>query len=252
MNELAFPYMDLIHHRRNDLANRLLSEYLEQTGDYIGLGVFRFYLVYRAMVRAKVDWFRQQQTSGSLVDSTNAIFQTPYLDLARELSKRPDCVLYITHGLSGSGKSTAARKFVETKGAIRLRSDIERDRVIKKYPDVEKYSAEMRSKVYDAMSETAENVLAAGFSVVVDATFLNRIEREKFGQLAKRAGSRFGIIECSASVIELERRIRERRADASEATVAVLHEQILKQEDLTQEELGYICNQDDFRQCNTK
>jgi aminoglycoside phosphotransferase family enzyme/predicted kinase len=252
INELAFAYMDLIHHGRSDLANRLLSDYLEQTADYNGLGVFRFYLVYRSMVRAKVDWIRQQQMSGSLGDSPDAIFQTPFLQLALKLSERPDCFLYITHGLSGSGKSTAAMICVETKGAIRLRSDVERDRVIKKHSDVEKYSANMRSKVYDAMLETADNILAAGFSVVVDATFLSRIEREKFGQLAKRVRARFGIIECSAPVIELERRIRQRHADASEATVAVLHEQIRNQEDLTQEELGYICTPNEVGLLNTK
>jgi predicted kinase len=204
------------------------------------------------MVRAKVDWIRQQQTSGSLGDSPDAIFQTPFLQLALKLSERPDCFLYITHGLSGSGKSTAAMKCVETRGAVRLRSDVERDRVTPKHPEVEKYSAEMRSKVYDSLLETAENALTAGFSVVVDATFLIRIEREKFGKLAKRAGACFGIIECSAPIIELERRICERHADASEATVAVLHDQIRDQEALTQEELGYTYPQDDFGPGNTK
>lgn len=239
MNELAFPFMDLIHHGRIDLANRLLSNYLERTGDYEGLGVFRFYLVYRSMVRAKVDWIRQQQTLRAGSDA--AVFKTPFLDLALELSQRPNRFLYITHGLSGSGKSTAAMKYVETRGAIRIRSDVERERVIEKHLGVEKYSPEMRSKVYDAMLETAGQVLTSGFSVVVDATFLSQTERNKFRDLATRADVPFGIVDCSAAIAELERRVRERQGDASEATVAVLHDQILTQETLTSEEREFIC-----------
>jgi aminoglycoside phosphotransferase family enzyme len=239
MNELAFPVMDLIHHGRTELANRLLSNYLERTGDYDGLGVFRLYLVYRSMVRAKIDWIRHQQTQR---DSASDVFNSPFLDLAFTLSQRPKRFLYITHGLSGSGKSTAAMNCVETTGAIRIRSDVERKRVVAENSTANKYSPEMRNKVYDAMLETAADVLASGFSAVIDATFLSQTERNKFRDLATRTDVPFGIIDCSAPIAELERRIRERQGDASEATVAVLHDQILAHETLTPEERELICN----------
>jgi aminoglycoside phosphotransferase family enzyme len=54
MSETAFVTMDLIAHDRNDLAHELLSRYLECSGDYAGFDVLPFYLVYRALVRAKV------------------------------------------------------------------------------------------------------------------------------------------------------------------------------------------------------
>jgi aminoglycoside phosphotransferase family enzyme len=38
-----------------------LNAYLERTGDYDGLGVLPFYVMYRAMVRAKVARFRMRQ-----------------------------------------------------------------------------------------------------------------------------------------------------------------------------------------------
>jgi aminoglycoside phosphotransferase family enzyme len=47
--------------RRPDLAHRFLNAYLEITGDYDGLSVLRFYLVYRAMVRAKISRLRAHQ-----------------------------------------------------------------------------------------------------------------------------------------------------------------------------------------------
>jgi aminoglycoside phosphotransferase family enzyme len=51
MSEIAFTVMDLLHYRRADLAWRFLNAWLEATGDYAGIRVLRFYLVYRAMVR---------------------------------------------------------------------------------------------------------------------------------------------------------------------------------------------------------
>ncbi len=62
MSEIAFLVMDLDVHGRPDLAWRFLNDYLEMTGDYAGLPVLPLYLVYRAIVRAKVDALRLHQT----------------------------------------------------------------------------------------------------------------------------------------------------------------------------------------------
>ncbi len=61
MSEVAFTAMDLRSRRRADLAHRFLNSYLEITGDYDGVAVLRFYLVYRAMVRAKIAVLRAGQ-----------------------------------------------------------------------------------------------------------------------------------------------------------------------------------------------
>ena len=61
MNEVAFPVMDLVHHGLPRLAHRFIDAYLDETGDFAGLRVLRFYLVYRAMVRAKVSGIRAHQ-----------------------------------------------------------------------------------------------------------------------------------------------------------------------------------------------
>jgi len=58
MSEVAFLAMDLEDRGRRDLAWRFLGRYLEATGDYAGLAVLPFYLVYRALVRAKVHLLR--------------------------------------------------------------------------------------------------------------------------------------------------------------------------------------------------
>ncbi len=52
MSEIAFLVMDLEKHGYPALASVFLNRYLELTGDYEGLRVFRLYKVYRALVRA--------------------------------------------------------------------------------------------------------------------------------------------------------------------------------------------------------
>jgi len=53
-SETSFLAMDLLAHERADLAYAFLTRYLEAGGDYAGLAVQRYYLVYRALIRAKV------------------------------------------------------------------------------------------------------------------------------------------------------------------------------------------------------
>jgi len=53
MGEVAFLAMDLEYRGRADLADRFVNRYMEATGDYAGAAVLRFFVVYRAMVRAR-------------------------------------------------------------------------------------------------------------------------------------------------------------------------------------------------------
>ena len=72
MDEVAFLAMDLLHGQRPDLAFRFLNAYLEATGDYGGVSVLRFYLAYRAAVRAKISAIRAFQAAplSSSLDET--------------------------------------------------------------------------------------------------------------------------------------------------------------------------------------
>ena len=129
MNDVAFVVADLQERKRPDLAARFLTAYLEATGDYEGLGVLRFYLVYRAMVRAKVARFRMRQLeSPDEREQVHAEYRA-FVDLARRHSQRPQAAIIITHGLAGSGKTTCAQWLLERTGAVRIRTDVERKRL---------------------------------------------------------------------------------------------------------------------------
>lgn len=238
MNDVAFLLMDLLDHRSPRLAFRFLNAYLELTGDYPGLRVLRFYLVYRALVRAKVSCLRAHQT-GVPPREHGAVEQEyrRHLRLAERLAQGARAALLIMHGLSGSGKSTAAQELLETLGAVRLRSDVERKRLFGlapqersgSAPDAGLYTPAAGERTYARLADLAREVLAAGYPLIVDAAFLQRGPRERFAAIARNAGAHFLIAACNAAPATLRARVaaRERAAqDASEAGLAVLERQI--------------------------
>jgi uncharacterized protein len=250
MNEVAFLVMDLADHRLPGLAIRCLNAYCESSGDYAGLAVLRFYMVYRAMVRAKIACIRMQQP-GVATDAKAAIEAEyrGYFHLAERLAHRRTTALMLTHGLSGSGKTTVAGALAERFGAIRIRSDVERKRLFGLDASARTSSA-VGSGIYDSaatrrtyakMAELARSVIAAGWPVIVDATFLRDAERTAFRALARELAVPVVIVSCTAPDVELRARILAReqtRADASEAGLEVLARQHDSCEPASRDELG--------------
>ena len=234
MDEVAFLVMDLLHGQRPDLAYRFLNAYLETTGDYAGVAVLRFYLAYRAGVRAKVSAIRAYQPDHSQLVQTQALTACRnYLVLAAECLARRRPALIITHGLPGSGKSTFAQAALERLQAIRIRSDVERKRLFGLNPLDDSrsragdgiYSADATRRTYTRLHELARDLLDAGFPVIVDAAFLKQDEREQFHALALSLSVPFVIVSMQASTATLNTRIMLRRnaaSDASEADLGVL------------------------------
>jgi len=105
-SDVAFLTMDLEDRRRPDLAHRFLNGYLEATGDYGLLVLLPFYLTYRALVRAKVAGIRfgQSDLAPEEAQHVREAFGS-YLDLAARYTRPSRPRLWITHGLSGSGKT---------------------------------------------------------------------------------------------------------------------------------------------------
>lgn len=238
ISEIAFLVMDLEEHGEPRLARRLLNRYLERTGDYAGLAVLRFYLVYRAMVRAKVDAIRLGDASqpASQRRSLRREFGT-YLAIADHDAEVPPPALIIMHGLSGSGKSHVAGQIVENSAAIRIRSDVERKRLfglgeterVDEAAAAELYSSAAGERTYSRLAELARTIIESGFPAVVDAAFLARDEREQFRRLARDLQVPFLVVACSAPESVLLERVaaRERAGrDASDAGAGVLRQQL--------------------------
>jgi predicted kinase len=183
-------------------------------------------------VRTKVALLRWQQHK-NLQDFKEA---ENYANLAKSFSLPKPSLLAITHGFSGSGKSTLSAQLAETLGLIHLRSDAERQRLFGASKQGENreinqaiYSAEKIQFIYQKLADLSATMLAAGFSVLIDAAFLKSEQRNLFQQLAFDKGVKFLILDFYAPETELKRRITQRLQDgddASEATLAVLNYQL--------------------------
>lgn len=255
-SDVAFLVMDLDDRHYRNYAFHFLNAYLQRSGDYQGLGVLRYYMVYRALVRAKVAMLRRQQAARdtALFGSADAEY-SQYIQLAASYLAPDQPSLLITCGLSGSGKSTVARQLSETSGMIQLRSDVERKRMSgldaadksRSGLDEGLYSASQTEKTYRHLAELATGVLQAGYSVIVDATFLQRRYRDVFRRLAEEHGVDFTIVHCVATDKELEQRIqaRERKGrDPSEATLDVLNAQRKNQQPPDLDEASHVIRLD--------
>jgi aminoglycoside phosphotransferase family enzyme/predicted kinase len=248
INEAAFLGMDLEQHQRRDLAWRFLNAYLQHTGDYAGARVLRYYMVYRALVRAKVAGIRA--TQAELAPERRAALTEKchsHVVLAHRLATNARPALIVHHGLSGSGKTTASQMILETLGALRMRSDVERKRLQGLAAGARSgsglgggiYSTDATAATYDRLASAAEDVVRGGCIALVDATFLLRAQRDAFRALAQRLGVPFGIAEFTAAAQTLRSRVtsREREAgDASEAGLEVLEHQVRTREALSPEE----------------
>jgi predicted kinase len=239
MSEVAFVVMDLIHHQRPDLASVFLSSYLEASADYEGLNLLRHFLVYRAMVRAKVSAIRASQENHKTGAREQALRDSDdFLELSRHCMNYGDePFVLITRGVSGSGKSLLSGRLVGQLGAVQIRSDVERRR--RAAPGEERYSGSARHRTYGRLESCADKILRAGFPVIVDATFLTRQYRTRFWQLANEHGVPFGILSLHAPRNVLARRIAARQAegiDPSEATIPVLERQLEEMQPLTDSE----------------
>jgi aminoglycoside phosphotransferase family enzyme/predicted kinase len=248
ISEVAFLVIDLLHFGYDCYAYRLLNHYLQRTGDYQGMALLRYYLVYRALVCAKVSLLRHAQQRNNATSDQACMKYAEYVNLAERFTKVGQVALIITHGYSGSGKSTIAGQLAERISALQIRSDIERKRLFGYRAqkrtgsslDSGLYTREAGQKTYLHLAECAKVVIEAGFSAIIDAAFLKAEQRDLFRQLATECGVQFLIVDFQASDEELSRRIGQRQNDASEATIDVLHHQQQSAQPMSEQEQAYV------------
>jgi aminoglycoside phosphotransferase family enzyme/adenylate kinase family enzyme len=247
-SEIAFVVMDLYAHGYPEYAWQFINRYFHANGDYAGIGLLRYYFVYRATVRAKVEALRLTPENPGITRSREAYQAVQhYLDLAQNWASNRSPAIIVMHGLSGSGKSTLARHLSSTLGAIQIRSDVERKRMFgldakaDSGSEVEKdiYSQEATNKTYDHLEDLTGKIIESGFTAIVDASFLKLMHRQQFSQLALNSHFPFVLVSCEASSEELASRIEQRiknGEDPSEANLEVLNHQLQTQEAISEEE----------------
>lgn len=204
--EVAFLAMELDHACRSDLAQAFVDAYIQATGDEAMGEALPFYLCYRACVRGKVTSF---QLDGSEVPEAQRIVAqreaNEFFQLAAHYAGGPTKpMLLMVGGLMGTGKTTLAQAFQQQMYWPLLSSDTVRKRLAHldpAQPQAEAfgqgiYSHEWTARTYHALREEASSILARGCSVVIDAAFLRRADRDAIAREAIALGADVAFVEC--------------------------------------------------------
>jgi len=231
--DLAFLLMDLEHRGLRPAANAVLNRYLWHEGGYDGLAALPLFLAMRAGVRAHVAATQADGAAGGAERRALAADANAYLRLALAFGEGPTPRLVAIGGLSGTGKSTLARRIApragRPPGALVLRSDVIRKRLfgaepLEKLPQ-EAYTAATTRRVYATMRRQAAQCLDAGFAAIADAVHGQPDERAEIEAVAQAAGADFAGIWLEIPLDERLARIGARRDDASDADAAVARQQ---------------------------
>lgn len=247
-SEVAFLLMDLESRGHGALGWRFYNAWLAALGDYDGIGLLNWYLVYRHMVRAKIDGIRLSQGELASSEATRlAARQAAHIELATRHARPPTPSLVVMHGLSGAGKSHLARRLAPRLPAAWARSDLERKRLHGLDPGSAAsaavgdglYSAGATERTYARLAEIARGALRSGVSMVVDAAFLESRRREQFIDLALECGGHPVVVACEAPAELLRKRVAARRNDPSDADIAVLESQLARPIEIGPREAPY-------------
>jgi aminoglycoside phosphotransferase family enzyme/predicted kinase len=225
--DLAFALMDLWTRGLRRQANHLLARYFWLCADIErqleGLAALPLFLALRAAIRAEVTALRPEKNPA---DFARARF---YFDAARDFLADAPLELVAVGGLSGTGKTALAEALAPSvgrpPGAIHLRSDIVRKRLMQK-GEFDRlantsYRPEISVMTYERLCRLATVALGSGHSVVLDATFRRSEDRTALRRIAERAGAKFTGLWLDAPTEVRLARITLRQHDASDATTAI-------------------------------
>lgn len=235
--DLAFLLMDLEHRGLGGFANLVFNRYLTRTGDLSGLGVLPLFLAARALIRAKVSASAEaSQEDPAARAGLETEARAYFAESAAYLDPAPPSLTAVG-GLSGTGKTTLARGLAPDlgppPGALHLRSDVIRKELwgigeLDPLPPAA-YEPAVGARVYDAILERAAQALEAGCAVIADAVYARPGERDALEGLARRLDVPFQGVWLSTRASNLVERVERRAAaakDASDATAAVVREQL--------------------------
>jgi hypothetical protein len=238
-SDLAFLAMDLDFEGFPEAARELVDAYVQSGADPDAFALLDFYKCYRAMVRSKIACLRLSESGASEYAYHKTHREArQYLELASRYAlqfTRP--VIWVVCGLPASGKSTIAAALGKALGLEILRSDAVRKQlfelpvetaVIQPFEEG-MYSREVTALTYERLLLQAQDQIAGGRSVILDATYGSRRQRQEVLRLARDSDANVLFVECSARPDILIERLRRRENGPSVSDARVQHFQQLRQ-----------------------
>jgi hypothetical protein len=224
LDDIAFLAMDLDRLGAPDLGTLLLDRYAEFSGDPAPAALREHYLAYRAFVRVKVACLRHAQG-----DPAAAAQARTYAAITVRHLRKGQVRLVVVGGLPGTGKTTLAGCLADELGAALLSSDRVRKELAGRTPTDPApapylngiYTPAHTERVYRELLHRAEELLARGESVVLDASWTAAGHRDAARAVAGRSRSRLVELRCEAPAEVTAARLLGRTGSISDAVPAV-------------------------------
>lgn len=215
--DAAFLVMDLERLGHPDLGRAFLREYCTFSGELHPGSLAHLHVAQRALVRAKVGALRH----GGMTDDVDRL-----LDMAADHLDRATVRAVLVGGLPGSGKSTLAERLGDELGWAVLGSDEVRRDLGLRYADLRDaraYEPATVAMVYAEVLRRADELMAAGTSVILDATWTSAAERARARDAATARGAEILEVRCDAPIEVCRGRVAARRPTSeSEASAPVV------------------------------
>jgi len=254
MNDVAFLVMDCDARGRADLGLRFLSRYLEQSGDYQGVRLLKLYAGYRGSVRGKVASLLSLEPSLNHGEKEQQIIEASiYFGLALDYTCERQPRLFAVGGFSGSGKSHLALRGCGPEKAIVIRSDATRKRLASSHPELPLYGEAINNLTYQSIFDAAKHILDSGYSVILDATFLESGQRDQFRALANQTNTPAHFLWLDIPESILRQRIAARQSentDISDASSKILSQQLSRYQTPADEDIIFLNSSDDWPSFN--
>ncbi len=228
--DMAFLVMDFLADGRGDLAETFADAYFRESGDAVGRQLLRFYVAYRAVVRAKVDGMTaaEPEVPGDSRENARVSGRMHWLLALGQLAEprdRPAIVL--VGGLPGTGKSTLAKSLAESAEFEIVRSDVVRKDLAVGVSGPELYSPQWTDRTYTECLRLAEAHIFQGKRVLLDASFHENHRRQAVFEVAHQLAVPAVMLVCELDPGRVRDRLASRVGDASDADWAV-HEAMAK------------------------
>ena len=233
-NDAAFLAMDLDYEGRPDLSRHFATQMASALNDDGMLRLMDFYKCYRAYVRGKVESLHSIAHAAPEEERrASAERARRYFRLALRYAVAGSHPLaLVVMGRIASGKSTLAHALSAELGWKVYSSDYLRKKLAG-FPLYNRrgaaarkrlYSAAMTKQTYDRLLTTAEAELRKGHSVILDATFARRAQRELLAVRFGKRGITWRLLEAQASNVTVKQRLRAREAKPDEVSDARLED----------------------------
>ncbi len=224
LDDAAFLAMDLEQLGAPELAEQFIRWYGEFSGDECPSSLCHHYVAYRAIVRAKVGCVRAGQGDLAAGGAARKLASAALRHL-----RAGTVTLVLVGGLPGTGKSSLAGDVADQLGCAVLSSDRVRKELAGLEPEEPAaagfgagiYSQAWTGRTYAELLNRAAELLSAGESVLIDATWSSAEHRQLAAAIATQAHAELVQLECVTPPELAASRIADRAGNASDATAAI-------------------------------